>query len=108
MKLKISFRSRIGNTIEILGRRSNEWKNAARRLNENQILDEMIYRNRAFQSQLDRIHSQRDFVDLINEFGTGYLMNEGQFNQLARKVYFRNEDRIRKILKQILNDLRRI
>ena len=92
----------------MLGRRSNEWKNAARRINENQMVDELIYRNRSFQNQLDQIHTQRDFVNLINEFGTNYLMNEGQFNKLAKKVYFKNEERIRKILKQILNELRKL
>lgn len=102
------FRARITRTIEILGRRSNEWKNAARRINENQLVPDMIYRNRAFQSDLDQVHNQRDFVDVINTYGTGYLMNEGQFQRLAKKVYFKNEGRIKKILKQILDDLRRI
>ena len=102
------FRSRITRTIEILGRRSNERKNAARRMNENHLVDDLVYYNRSFHSELDRIHSQRDFVDVINQFGTNYLMNEAQFDQLVKKVYFKNESRIRKILKQILDDLRRL
>ena len=94
--------------MAILGQRSIQWREAIEKMDEDRKCPKMILANRSFHISLRHVHTLRDFVDVINTFGTNYLFNERQFQDFLRQVHMDNGDRLMALLQTFLEELRQL
>ena len=72
------------------------------------FVDPVITQNSAFLNQLVKIGTLREYCQLVNEFGTTYLMNEHQMAAICADRRMPNERRLKKIIKDLLAELEKL
>lgn len=102
------FRARMTDTLEILGSRTDEWIRARSRMTESSFISTRMKDNRFFRQQLLKIQTQRDYINLINEVGTIYLLNVNQLEELGKMWQIPNFDVLKRIIEKTIEDLKRL
>ena len=102
------FRSQMTMTIETLGSRARTWARAVRNMERSSYVSTTVRNNRAFMRQLRLVNSQSDYIELINDFGQVYLMNMRQLEEVLKNANFANEAKLKKIVRKMLSDLKKL
>ena len=95
-------------TLAILGSRTDEWIRARSRMTESSFIPTRMKENKFFKQQLLKVQNQREYISLINEVGTPYLLNVNQLNKLAEIWTITNYEELKKIVEKTINDLKEI
>ena len=98
----------MSDTLTILGARTDEWLRARARMTMSSFIPTRMKENKFFKQQLLRIRTQRDYISLINEVGTIYLLNINQLDELAEIWTIPNYEELKRIVVKTINDLKEL
>ena len=92
-------------SLGILRGRAAVWKDSVKNMRDSPFVNPVITQNRTFMERLARVGTLQEYCQLVNEFGTTYLVNERQMEAICADRHMPNERRIKKIIKDLLNEL---